>query len=360
MRIAFYAPLKAPDHPVPSGDRQMARLLVEALSNCGHQVELVSSLRSFCATNDAGHYERISAEAGREIERIAAAWRVSGAPQAWFTYHPYYKAPDLLGPRLSRIAQIPYFTAEASWSHRRNEGAWRETQALVAEAVGMATANLCFTARDKNGLQAICPNARLASFPPFIKPSPIFKQASSGTRLVTVAMMRPGDKLESYRMLASALEQIADIEWTLTIVGSGPAEQWVRQAFAALPSKRLHWLGEVPPHEVPAILSGLDIYVWPGFGEAYGLAYLEAGAAGLPVVAQNIAGVPEAVRDGVTGLLTEAGSVEAFASAISRMLIDPELQVKLGQRGRAFANSERSMSAAVARLNAILAEALHE
>ena len=47
MRIGFYAPLKAPDHPVPSGDRQMARHLMAALGAAGHGVELVSRLRSF-------------------------------------------------------------------------------------------------------------------------------------------------------------------------------------------------------------------------------------------------------------------------------------------------------------------------
>ena len=49
MRIAFYAPLKSPDHPVPSGDRQMARLLVAALRHAGHDVEIASELRSYAA-----------------------------------------------------------------------------------------------------------------------------------------------------------------------------------------------------------------------------------------------------------------------------------------------------------------------
>ena len=59
MRIAFYAPLKSPRHPVPSGDRQMARLIVRALEKAGHQVSLASELRSFCAEPDAAHYAAI-------------------------------------------------------------------------------------------------------------------------------------------------------------------------------------------------------------------------------------------------------------------------------------------------------------
>jgi len=49
MKIAFYAPLKSPDHPVPSGDRLMARMLIAALRIGGHEVAIASDLRSFMA-----------------------------------------------------------------------------------------------------------------------------------------------------------------------------------------------------------------------------------------------------------------------------------------------------------------------
>ena len=62
-------------------------------------------------------------------------------------------------------------------------------------------------------------------------------------------------------------------------------------------------------------LATSDIFVWPGTGEAYGIAYLEAQASGLPVVAQATAGVPTVVRHGVTGLLTAPQDDAAFAAA---------------------------------------------
>ncbi len=61
MHIAFYAPLKSPNHPVPSGDRQMARLLIAALRLAGHSVEIASELRSFSATPEAGGREQLAA-----------------------------------------------------------------------------------------------------------------------------------------------------------------------------------------------------------------------------------------------------------------------------------------------------------
>ena len=54
-------------------------------------------------------------------------------------------------------------------------------------------------------------------------------------------------------------------------------------------------------------------YVWPGTGEAYGIAYMEAQAAGLPVVAQKTAGVPEVVKDGVTGYVDGGWRYRAYA-----------------------------------------------
>jgi glycosyltransferase involved in cell wall biosynthesis len=128
----------------------------------------------------------------------------------------------------------------------------------------------------------------------------------------------------------------------------------VETEFSRLPSKRIEWLGERPPAEVPGLLSGAGLYVWPGCGEAYGLAYLEAQAAGLPVVAQAIAGVPEVVRQGMTGLLTPAGDVAAYAKAIERLLTDEAERQRLGAAARRFVLDERSLEAAARRLAAIL------
>ncbi len=116
----------------------------------------------------------------------------------------------------------------------------------------------------------------------------------------------------------------------------GLAEREVEAEFAALPSGRIEWLGEKEPDEVPEVLSKAGIYVWPGCGEAYGLAYLEAQAAGLPVVAQNTAGVPEVVCAGKTGILTPPDDVDAFAGAIARLLTENGERQVMGQAARNF------------------------
>ncbi len=354
MKIAFYAPLKSPDHPVPSGDRLMARQLIAALALSGHDIEIVSHLRSFSATPEvpAGQLDL----AGQEVERIAAAWRRDRVPDVWICYHPYYKSPDRLGVSLCRQFGIPYVTVESSYSARRNIGDWAVSQNLVREAMRMAAVNICLTARDCRGILEAVPEARVAMLAPFIDVAPFVSQepvAKQG-RLVTVAMMRPGDKLSSYQALAAALSGLRAEDWTLDIVGDGPARPEVEAAFAPIAPDRLRWHGELPPEAVRRVLADGAIYVWPGHGEAYGLAYLEAQAAGLPVIAEAVAGVPEVVRHEATGLLVSPQDQAAYASAILRLLTDETLRRSYATAARRFVMDERSLQAASVRLDDIL------
>ena len=89
-----------------------------------------------------------------------------------------------------------------------------------------------------------------------------------------------------------------------------------------------------------------DLYTWPGVGEAYGMAYLEAQASGLPVVAGNERGIPDVVLDGDTGLLTPPGDDIAFAMAIGRLLDDVDLRNKLSRGAQDFVSRERTVQMA--------------
>jgi glycosyltransferase involved in cell wall biosynthesis len=356
MRIAFYAPLKSPNHPIPSGDRQMARMLMAALIRAGHAVGIASELRAFSASSAIGAHDEVRRVAQQEVARIAANWARETPPDLWFCYHPYYKAPDFIGPELAHRFGIPYVTVEASWSSRRSVDAWAESQKVVADGVRQAALNICVRAKDRDGLKKIAPHGRYEMLDPFIDVEP-FKAVEArlnSRRIVTVAMMRSGDKLDSYRFLARALERVEHLPWTLAVVGDGPAHDDVRAEFARLDPARVEWLGEKAPLEIPALLAEGAIYAWPGFGEAYGVAYLEAQAAGLPVVALATDGVPAVVRDGRTGLLTPAGNVAAYADALARLLEDATLRRSMSEAARGFVMFERSFGIASARLAEIL------
>ncbi|QND50686.1 glycosyltransferase family 4 protein (plasmid) [Phyllobacterium sp. 628] len=356
MQVAFYAPLKSPNHGVPSGDRQMARLLVAALQMAGHSVEVVSELRSFTKQPDFAERQRVAVAATEEIARLTALWQTAAKPDLWFCYHPYYKAPDLIGPPMAAALDIPYVTAEASYSPRRNATGWAETQILVAEAVRQAAVNIWFTQRDQNGLAANIPGARFAPLKPFIDVTPFGNGqiADNPHRLVTVAMMRPGDKLHSYEMLAKSLALIKDKPWTLDVIGDGPQRETVQSLFSCFDPRRINWLGQRNADQVTALLLKGGTYVWPGCGEAYGIAYLEAQAAGLPLVAQATAGVPEVVNDGVTGFLTPEGDVGAYAKAVAEMLDDQGKHRIMGLAARRFIREERSLEVAAVQLDRLL------
>lgn len=360
MKIAFYAPLKPPDHAVPSGDRQMARLLMAALARAGHRVTMASTLRSFLPRPDAQDVDVLKSAASLEIERLSVQWAGGGRPDLWFCYHPYHKAPDLIGPPLARAFGIPYATAEASYSARRAAGAWVTTQASVVDGVRLARINLCFTRRDRTGLEAIVPEGRFATIQPFIDAAgfPPLTTPGDATRIVTLAMMRKGDKFDSFAMLARAVTLLQDLPWRLDVIGDGPLRSEVEALFSGLQPGRVRWLGEAAPDRVPELLAGAGLLAWPGCGEAYGLAYLEAQACGVPVAAQETAGVPEVVRHGVTGLLTPTGDVPAYANALRHLLTDEQRRRRMSAAAWVFAHGERSLGAAANRLQTILADAV--
>ncbi len=90
----------------------MARLLMKAMAMGGHDVSVASELRSFLKQADDPARSLLADAATHEIETITERWQREGAPDLWFCYHPYYKAPDLLGPELGH-------TFRYSLRHRR-------------------------------------------------------------------------------------------------------------------------------------------------------------------------------------------------------------------------------------------------
>lgn len=361
MRIAFYAPLKAPDHPVPSGDREMARLLMAALRTGRHEVEVASGFRPFLSSPEPERMRQVEAEAAREADRLGAAWEAAGPPDLWFCYHPYYKAPDLLGPRLTSRFGLPMVAAEASQAGKRATGPWASWHALNEAAIRAAKLHVGFTPRDAEGLAGLVDPARIVMLPPFIAAGPFgaASRAPAGdtVELVTVAMMRPGDKARSYAFLAEALAALPpDLNWRLTVVGDGPERAAVAAMFRTLPAGKLVWAGQHDAAAVARILAGSDLYVWPGFGEAYGVAYLEAQAAGLPVLAMDCGGIASVVVGGETGLLIPEGDLPAYAAALARLIADPALRQRLGAEGRRMVLGERTVEGAAALLSSALGQ----
>jgi glycosyltransferase involved in cell wall biosynthesis len=377
MRIAFYAPLKSPVHGTPSGDRRVARLLMDALGLAGHRVELASTFRSFDATGDAGRQAALRAQGEALGRELAAKWHAgpaAGRPDLWFTYHAYYKAPDWLGPAACAALEIPYVIAEASHAGKRAGGPWDIGHRGALEAIRRADLLLCPTRDDMQALRGVAAApGRVAWLPPFLEPAP-FRDAAGAREaarerfarvhaldagvpwIAAVAMMRAGDKLRSYRMLAGALGRLRDLGWRLLVAGDGDAGAEVRAALDASIPGRTAYLGALDEPGVAELYAAADLCAWPAVNEAYGMAMLEAQAAGLPVASCATRGVPDVVEHGRTGLLAPAGDEAAFAGLLRELLLEPDRRARLGAAAAAFVAGERSLQATVARLRGLLEE----
>lgn len=125
MKVAFTAPMKPIDHPVPSGDRTMGRLIVRALQLAGHEVDVASTFRSWRAEGGEDVTREVKELAITEAKAIAERWIERGdVPDVFLTYHLYHKAPDWIGPYLCAKFNIPYVVVEASRAPKRQAGNW--------------------------------------------------------------------------------------------------------------------------------------------------------------------------------------------------------------------------------------------
>lgn len=358
--VAFYSPMTEPDASAASGAERMGALLQRALRVAGFEVTRPKLPRTFEAKGDAARHRAAQAAAAEAALELLHAYRADAlpAPDLWFSYHVYYKSPDWIGPEIARGLNIPYVIAEGSHAPKRAGGPWALGHEGASAALGAADVLLAMTAFDRVCLDQIAPG-RVRDLKPFIDVAPfasLVRRSSSGPlRLVAIAMMRNERKLASYRLLADALRSLRDAALRLTIAGDGRFRGEVEAAFASSPHE-VRFVGAVAADRVPALLAEHDAFVWPGLGEAYGLVFLEAQAAGLPVVACSDRGVPDAVRAGETALLSTAGDVAAYAANLQRVASDPALRARLGAAGRTFASKERSVDAAAAQLKRVFAE----
>ena len=258
MRIAFYAPMKPPDHPVPSGDRRMARLFIAALKAKGHAVHLASRLRTWDDGRRPGRPHRLRAIGERQAARLIGRYRrLDDPPEAWFTYHLYHKAPDWLGPAVARAFAIPYIAAEASYAPRQSTGPWAEGLTASADAIAAADCLIAMSARDEAGLRDLVADPqRLVRIRPFLDVQPFTAmrhnqgpewdasrqaarerwcgpgaEAGGYPWLLAVGMMRRGDKARSYEVLAEALARLGDRRYGLLVAGDGPEAARIKSLF---------------------------------------------------------------------------------------------------------------------------------
>jgi len=163
------------------------------------------------------------------------------------------------------------------------------------------------------------------------------------------------DHVTLVRAFSALASTHPDVDLVLT-GGEGPAEAVVRAAIEdSGVAERIRRPGRVPRADLDALLDGAAAVAFPSRFEGFGNGALEALARGTPVVASDATSLPEVVGPG--GLLVPPGAVEAWTSALARVLDDAALASGLGEAGRAHAARFTHRAAAEALLSALRAAA---
>ena len=182
------------------------------------------------------------------------------------------------------------------------------------------------------------------SFRPGIDPRAVrdrFALPDAGTRwLVTVARLQRHKGMDTViAALPAILARAPDVRYA--VAGAGPDRERLEKLTHKLGlADRVRFLGGVTDQDLPALYNLASVYVGASrrserLGvEGFGISLVEASACGLPVVAGNSGGVPDAVQDGETGFLVPPEDPAALADAICRLLGDATLATRLGGNGR--------------------------
>ncbi|MBX3175523.1 MAG: N-acetyl-alpha-D-glucosaminyl L-malate synthase BshA [Gemmatimonadaceae bacterium] len=209
-----------------------------------------------------------------------------------------------------------------------------------------------------------CENCRIDVIPNFVDPSQ-FNRAlhTNGLRaelgggrplLMHISNFRPVKRVRDVVRVFAEVRKQRDC--VLVMVGDGPdrsaAEDEARVQGVGADVRFLGRIDDVAP-----LLAAADVYLFPSETESFGLSALEALASGVPVVASRVGGVPEVVRDGVTGALREIGDVAGMAAAALEFL-EPARWATASAAAAADAAARYSTAQVVARYERLYEEAL--
>lgn len=342
MNIALYTPLNHPGVSPPSGDTTMARGLQFFLSEKGHQVTQISSLRTRNIFQDKARLSCIR----KKREKALALARCIRA-DVWLTFHSYWKAPDMLGPWCCRQLNIPYVMHKAMHAGKRCRVRKTLPGCLVNQkALLQADAVFSNDVNDMPGLDFL-PNHKVQYLPPGINTTFFYPDYEAGTALrkrlsmknkriiAAAAMLRPGVKTESITNLLESCSLLPhNLDFQLLIAGDGPSHKHLQDLAMKLLPGRCQFLGQLETDDLRALYSAADIFAFPGIGESLGMVYLEAMCCGTPVVAYGGPGPSQLIRNNETGVLVSPMDIPEFSKTIGRLLLDEQLLAEMGRNAR--------------------------
>ena len=308
-------------------------LLVRELVRRGHDVTVACRPGAWIGERAAGSGARVVASdlhriPPDELRRMAELCRRERPD----VLHTHMSRAHFFGVLLRRPAGVP---CVATAHNQKLQLHWRAHDAVIA--VSEATARF-------QRLFNFVPAARLHVVHGFVEPPSRLPDESEretlrgrlgigpGERVVgTAARLVPAKGVSDLLRAVALLRRRVPV--ALVVAGSGEKAFEERLRTEALRLEvPVRWLGFCD--DLPQLLPALDVFATASRREALGMAALEAMAAGVPVVATRVGGLPEVVEEGGTGLLVPRRDAAAFAAALGKVLLDEGLARAMGSAGR--------------------------
>jgi glycosyltransferase involved in cell wall biosynthesis len=344
----------------PAARRPRLLLLVTLAETGGAQTYVASLLPAVAhrfevvvAAYGPGPLRAAAEEAGvryvplRQLRRPIRPWRdLAALVELWWLLrrerpeilHASSSKAGILGRAAAALAGVPVriFTAHG-WAFAAQTGAASLLYRWADRAMRPLTAATVCVAEQQRaaGLAArTCDPERTVVIPNAVDAAgaPRARHDGGGVPLVVAVgrLKAPKDPLT----LVRALARLPAGSYEAVLVGEGPDRPRLAAEIDALGlGDRVRLAGD--RRDVPELLAGADVFVLSSASEGMPVSVLEAMAAGLPVVASRVGGIPELVVDGETGLLVDPGRPDRLAAALARLLEDAALRRRLGAAGRA-------------------------
>jgi glycosyltransferase involved in cell wall biosynthesis len=366
MRIVLLSGIWPPDVGGPATHApDFARFLVER----GHEVAVVTMVdgpptERPCPVVTVSRRSPFPVRYGLVALRGAGLARRSDVLYATATYGA--AAAAATAARRPLVAKL---VSDPAYERARRYGLFGGSLEEFQDASGRAVSMLrrARTAALRRAWRIVVPSAYLARIAAGwgvepgrleVVPNPAPAPADLADAPVEPGLFVFAGRLTAQKNLGTALAAVARVPAArLALVGDGPEREALeRAAHAKGLNGRVEFHGAQPRSTVLRTLAGAYAAVLPSAWENLPHAAVEALAAGTPVVATAVGGVPEVVRDGVNGLLVPSGSVDALAAALARLVDEPGLRDRLAAGARDSV-AELDRERVYGRLEAILAEA---
>ena len=339
MRVLLVCPYA---WDAPGGVQVHVGQLGARLRELGHQVLILapsSSRPTEPFVHVAGHPIRIPYnESVAPIAPTPGAYtRVRHAlrtfrPDVVHVHEPFVPGPSMFAALTSRAPVIATFHAYAERSRLLSAAApilmkiWKRLAMRVA--VSRAAAEFVGGPMGERGLRIVPNGADVELFA-----SAVPAELPEGRRLLFVNRLDPR---KGFRVMVEAFGKLAsDSRDLLLVVAGDGAERSAIQSLSGDVRSRVVMLGNIPHEGLPPYHAASEVFCAPSTGrESFGIVLVEAMAAGLPIVASDIPGYREVVRDEIEGILDPPRDPSTLARGVEDVLEDADLAKRLGEAGR--------------------------